>query len=87
MRSRTLREWDNVPSLDIMGPGYVVLVRVMNSIGLRWAGYEIDRPYSRSNVDEYLLPVVMLWAELLVVTLLIFSEAWSPCARPRRLRG
>jgi len=56
-----------------MGLGYVVLVMVLNSVGLCWSGYEMDRLCSRLRVDEYMLPVVLLWAELLVTLLLLFS--------------
>jgi len=54
-------------------PMYVVLLMFLNSVGLCWAGHEIDRLCSRLKVDEYLLPIVLLWAEMLVALLLVFA--------------
>lgn len=56
-----------------MSWGYAVVLMVLNSISMVWGGYEIDRLCSRLKVDEYMLPVILLWAELLVMIFVIFS--------------
>merc|ERR1712072_1581943 len=53
--------------------GYAVLVMLVNTLGLLWAGYKIDRLCSRLEVDEYMLPMILLWAELMVALLMILS--------------
>jgi hypothetical protein len=63
--------------------GFVIMLIIANSIGLCWAGYQIDRLGSRLHVDEFLQPLIMLWSEILVfmsVALLVgFAAADGSC--------
>jgi hypothetical protein len=61
-----------------IGLFWVVLLMFMNTVAVCWAGYQLDFLSSRLMVDEYLLPVILMWAELMVAMLLMFSiEALS----------
>jgi len=53
--------------------GYVALLFVVNTVGLLWTGYQIDRLCSRLKVDEYMLPLILIWAQLMVAMFLMMS--------------
>lgn len=58
-----------------IGVGWVVASAIMNIVATVWLGYEIDWLCSRLNPDEFLLPLVLVWAEMIIaiaVTLILF---------------
>jgi hypothetical protein len=56
-----------------IGVIWVVVLMIMNTVAVVWAGYQLDFLSSRLMVDEYLLPVILMWAELMVAILVLMS--------------
>jgi len=56
------------PEIDAM---WVVPSLLLNCIGMVWLGYEMDWICSRLNPDEFLLPICLVWSEILTVTLVM----------------
>lgn len=54
---------------DISG-AWVIPVLLLNSVGMMWVGYGMDCSCARLNPDEYLLPVILVWSEVLTLALI-----------------
>mmetsp|Transcript_84588 Transcript_84588/g.213346 ORF Transcript_84588/g.213346 Transcript_84588/m.213346 type:complete len:370 (+) Transcript_84588:117-1226(+) len=56
---------------------------LLNAVGMMWLGYEMDWICSRLNPDEYLLPICLVWSEILttvvVVTVMVMASDYSSC--------
>mmetsp|Transcript_67751 Transcript_67751/g.220550 ORF Transcript_67751/g.220550 Transcript_67751/m.220550 type:complete len:462 (+) Transcript_67751:86-1471(+) len=56
-------------------PGvWLALMMIIVALCIVWVGIECDRLATKLNPDEYMLPVILVWADLLVVTL-VFTIA------------
>lgn len=51
---------------DISG-AWVIPVLLLNSVGMMWVGYGMDCSCARLNPDEYILPVILVWSEVLTL--------------------
>lgn len=51
---------------------WVFLPIVLNMFAMSWIGYEMDWICSRLNPDEWMLPVVLVWVELVVILIITF---------------
>lgn len=63
-------------ALDIDG-FWVGLVIVLNMMGMIWLGYEMDWICARLNPDEYFLPIVLVWSEVLTIVVIILLLVMS----------
>jgi len=50
---------------------WVIPTLLLNAIGMVWLGYQMDWICSRLNPDEFLLPICLVWSEILTVTLVM----------------
>jgi len=60
---------------DFIYMHWTILSLVFSSLALLWFGWEIDRLCSTVEVDEFLLPVVILWCEFVVMLIVLLSFA------------
>lgn len=51
---------------------WVVISLVLNFFGTVWLGYEMDWMCARLKPDEYLMPIVLVWVEILAVVAIAF---------------
>merc|ERR1712060_130427 len=62
---------------------WVVPSLLLNSLGLVWLGYEMDWICSRLNPDEFLLPICLVWSEILttvvICVVLAMAGDFSAC--------
>jgi len=57
-------------------PAWAIVTLLLNCLGVIWLGFEMDWICARLNPDEWLLPVCLVWAEILTVILMsIFAAA------------
>lgn len=52
---------------------WLVLMDLVVSLCLLWVGFECDRLALKLKVDEYLLPVILVWADLLVLVAVVLA--------------
>eukprot|EP00928_Gymnodinium_smaydae_P021167 TRINITY_DN18239_c0_g6_i1.p1 TRINITY_DN18239_c0_g6~~TRINITY_DN18239_c0_g6_i1.p1 ORF type:complete len:422 (-),score=36.54 TRINITY_DN18239_c0_g6_i1:258-1463(-) len=50
---------------------FVIIAVIMNTVVLLWVGRQMDKLGSRLQVDEYLLPVILLWSEIFAAIMMI----------------
>jgi len=52
---------------QFMPRNWLILADIVVSLCILWVGFECDRLAQKLKVDEYLLPVILVWADLLVL--------------------
>jgi len=62
-------------SLAIAPVGVSLGFALLNTLGLLWIGFHIDKLSSLLTVDEYMQPVIVLWCEILITILLFMVVA------------
>jgi hypothetical protein len=61
--------------LQVASFGTAFVLLFFNGFALMWIGYQLDKLSSMLQVDEYLLPVVIVWCELLMAIALFLLVA------------
>lgn len=56
--------WNQV---EFCPASWLVLMILIVSLCLLWVGFESDRLSMKLNIDEYLLPVILVWADLFIL--------------------